>query len=221
MQNQTFSAIPAAVYGLKMKNPSPNRYLQPESPVALASLVQLKYSVRGMAEILARSLSAVSRVLRRNAQPSGYASTPARACAERRRQHSRPPIKLHPDGVLFALMRHFLGRRWSPEQIALTLARVFHKGHEHPASQEAIYKCIYALPVGELKRELIATLRHDHNKRVPRNKGKDRRGQIPDMESIVQIGVKHRFSTSPAVIPIDRQPSPAGWLLHGKNPAGA
>lgn len=33
-------------------------------------------------------------------------------------------------------------------------------------------------------KELIATLLHAHNKRVARSKGKDRRGQIPDMLSI-------------------------------------
>ena len=38
--------------------------------------------------------------------------------------------------------------------------------------------------MGELRKELIATLRHAHNKRVPRSKGRDRRGQIPDMLSI-------------------------------------
>jgi len=96
----------------------------------------------------------------------------------------RPPIKLHRDGILFALIRHFLGQRWSPEQIALTLAAIYPKGHEHRVSHETIYNCIYAQPVGELKRELIATLRHAHNKRVPRSKGQDRRGQIPDMVSI-------------------------------------
>ena len=73
-------------------------------------------------------------------------------------------------------MRHFPGERWSPEQIALTLARIFPKGHEHRVSHETIYNYIYAQPVGELKRELIATLRHAHNKRVPRSKGQDRRG---------------------------------------------
>jgi transposase, IS30 family len=80
-------------------------------------------------------------------------------------------------------MRHFLGQRWSPEQIALTLARIFPKGHEHRVSHETIHNCIYAQPVGEPKRELIATLPHAHNKRVPRSKGQDRRGQIPDMVS--------------------------------------
>jgi len=81
-------------------------------------------------------------------------------------------------------VRHWLQQRWSPEQIALALARVYPKGHEYRVSHETIYNCIYAQPVGELRKELIACLRHAHNKRVPRSKGQDRRGHIPDMLSI-------------------------------------
>lgn len=169
-----------------MQSTPPKSYqqLQPEDRVTLASLVQQQYSVRAMAQVLGRSPSTISRELRRNAQPAGYASTPARACAQRRRRQGRPPNKLYRDGILFGLMRHFLGDRWSPQQIALTLARIFPKGHEHRVSHESIYNCIYAQPVGELKRELIATLRQAHNKRLPRSKGQDRHGQIPDMVSI-------------------------------------
>lgn len=169
-----------------MQSTPQRRYqqLQPEDRVTLASLVQQKYTVREIALVLGRSPSTISRERLRNAQPEGYASTPARACALQRRRQGRAPNKLHRDGVLFDVMRHFLGLRWSPEQIAQTLARIFPKGHEHRVSHETIYNCIYAQPVGELKRELIATLRHVHNKPVPRSKGEDRRGQIPDMESI-------------------------------------
>lgn len=152
--------------------------------MTLASLVQQNFGVREMALAMGRSASTISRELRRNAQPAGYASATARACAQQRRTRGRPPNKLHRDGVLFDVVRHFLSERWSPEQIALTLAAILPKGHEHRVSHETIYNCIYAQPVGELKRELIATLRHAHNKRVPRSKGQDRRGQIPDMVSI-------------------------------------
>ena len=41
-------------------------------------------------------------------------------------------------------------------------------GHEYRVSHETIYNCIFAMPVGELRKELIATLRHAHNKRLPR-----------------------------------------------------
>jgi transposase, IS30 family len=51
-------------------------------------------------------------------------------------------------------------------------------------SHETIYTAIYAQPRGELRRQLIACLRHGHSTRMPRARGTDRRGQIPDMVSI-------------------------------------
>jgi IS30 family transposase len=49
---------------------------------------------------------------------------------------------------------------------------------------ETIYTAIYAQPRGELRRQLIACLRHGHSTRMSRKRGTDRRGQIPDMVSI-------------------------------------
>ena len=51
-------------------------------------------------------------------------------------------------------------------------------------SHKTIYNAIYVHPRGELKRELIACLRHHNQSRKPRSRGTDRRGQIPDMQSI-------------------------------------
>ena len=75
-----------------MQSTPPRRYqqLQPEDRVTLASLVQQKYTVRDIALVLGRSPSTISRELRRNAQPTGYASTTARAYAQRRRLQGRP-----------------------------------------------------------------------------------------------------------------------------------
>lgn len=167
-------------------SPQPRTYrqLQPEDRVTLASLKQQHYSVRKIASVLGRSASTVSRELRRNASAGHYGSATAQHSCQHRREQSRPLRKLHSDALLFGLVQHLLGQRWSPEQIALTLARIYPKGHEHRVSHETIYNCIYAQPVGELRKELIACLRHAHNKRVPRSKGKDRRGQIPEMLSI-------------------------------------
>lgn len=75
---------------------------------------------------------------------------------------------------MFGVVRHCLGLRWSPQQIALTLASIYPKGHPYRVSHEPIYNCIYAQPVGERKRELVACLRQAHNKRLPRSKGQDR-----------------------------------------------
>ena len=51
-------------------------------------------------------------------------------------------------------------------------------------SHETIYTAIYAQPRGELRRQLIACLRHGHSTRMSRTRGTDRRGQISDMVSI-------------------------------------
>lgn len=165
---------------------TPRQYqqLQPEDRVTLASLVQQKFGIRKMAGVLNRSPSTISRELRRNTGTAGYASVQAREQSTHRRQAARPTVKLHADALLFDVVCHFLRLWWSPEQIALTLAHIFPKGHEHRVSHETIYNCIYAQPVGELRKELIACMRQAHNKRVPRSKGQDRRGQIPDMLSI-------------------------------------
>ena len=164
---------------------SPYRQLQPEDRVTLASLRQQGLSMRAIARVLGRSPSTVSRELRRNtSECHGYASAPAQALCHQRRLDARPLPKLHPESLLIAAVHHFLRLRWSPQQIARTLARIHPKDHPYRVSHETLYNCIYAMPVGQLKRELIACLRQARNKRTPRSKGQDRRGQIPDMLSI-------------------------------------
>lgn len=176
-----------------MQTITPRRYrqLQPEDRVTMASLLQLNHSLRDIATVLTRSPSTISREQRRNSDMnvpavvhSPYASATAQSKCRQRRRAGRPPAKLHTDRPMFEVVRRLLGLRWSPEQIALTLAALYPKGHGYRVSTETIYNCIYAQPVGELKRELVACLRQVHNKRVPRSKGQDRRGQIPDMLSI-------------------------------------
>ncbi len=51
-------------------------------------------------------------------------------------------------------------------------------------SHETIYKAIYLIPRGELRRALVACLRQGRSTRKPRTRGEDRRGKIPDMQSI-------------------------------------
>jgi IS30 family transposase len=108
----------------------------------------------------------------------------ATTCARQRRRSGKSAKKLHTEGILFGVVHHFLNERWSLEQIALTLASIYPEGHELCVSTETIYNRIYTQPVGQLKKDLIQALSHAHNKRVPRSKGQDRRGQIPDMLSI-------------------------------------
>jgi transposase, IS30 family len=158
--------------------------LQPEDRVTISSLKQQNYTIRAIAQVLKRPASTICRELRRNGSAEEYSGVKAQQASQHRRRQSRPRSKLHVDSVLFGVVQHFLKQRWSPEQIALAQAAHYPKGHEYRVSHETIYNCIYAQPVGELKRELIACLRQAKNKRVPRGKGQDRRGQIADMISI-------------------------------------
>ena len=142
---------------------------QPEDRVTIASLRQQNHSVRAIARQLRRSPATFSRELQRNACSSGYDSAHAPClfpAAQALRQASDE-----------AAFRVDLVRPGNPSAAAAlvaradcpdTLARLYPPGHEYRVSHETIYNCIFAMPVGELRKELIATLRHAHNKRLPR-----------------------------------------------------
>ena len=73
---------------------------------------------------------------------------------------------------------------WSPEQIAGGLK------HEHSnepvkrVSHETIYRALYALPKGELKKELLGLLRQAGRSRRPRSGGKKRGAVLKDITPI-------------------------------------
>jgi IS30 family transposase len=92
---------------------------------------------------------------------------------------------LLPGSELFELVIVLLRQRFSPEQIAGKLRSMSIPSFEDAyVCRETIYNAIYALPVGELRKELIICLRQGKSSRRPRSGGVDRRGQIPDMVSI-------------------------------------
>ena len=51
---------------------------------------------------------------------------------------------------------------------------------------ETIYSALYVLPRGALRTELLAALRQARKTRRPRARGRDRRGQIPNMTPITE-----------------------------------
>jgi len=162
-----------------------NRYkqIQPEERVTLASLHFQNFTVCEIARKLGHAPSTITKELSRNSCYGVYASKSAEACAVKRRMQARTGPKLHKESILFDIVHHLLCIRWSPEQISMTLSATYPKSHEYRVSHETIYNCIYAQPVGELKRDLIKALRQAHNKGVHLSNGQDRRGQIPDMVS--------------------------------------
>src|SRR6202051_1554129 len=159
--------------------------LQPEERMTIASMRQQGSSVRAMARTLGRSAATVSRELARNTCPTvGYASAPAQSRSTSRREAARPRAKLHVQSVAWRVVLTLLEWKWSPQQISGTLKRMWPNDPTQHVSHETIYTAIYAQPRGELRRQLIACLRHGHSTRMSRKRGTDRRGQIPDMVSI-------------------------------------
>lgn len=158
--------------------------LRPEERVVLSSMKLQGASIRSIARVLNRPPSTVSRELLRNGSEAGYDALQAQARQAQRRRASRPAAKLESRGLLWGVVVTMLAWRWSPQQIAATLRRVYPNQPEHQVSHETIYTAIYAHAKGELRQDLIACLRQGQSTRRPRRRGQDRRGQIPDMVSI-------------------------------------
>jgi IS30 family transposase len=141
-------------------------------------------SLRTIAKRLCRSPSTISRELSRTGLDGIYDACAAHDQCLKRRDIQRQRPKLHVDSALFQVVRAQLKLLWSPQQIASTLRLAHPDDKALTVSHETIYNAIYLTPRGELKRELIACLRHHNQVRKPRSRGTDRRGQITDMKSI-------------------------------------
>ena len=149
-------------------------------------MVQLEQGckVRAIARTLQRAPSTISRELVRNDSPSGYHADEAqRAAAARRRQ---PACKLDLDGALWGLIKGLLRQRWSPQQIGGRLKASFPDQPGNRVSHETTYRTLYALPRGELRKQLIKALRQGRKTRRPRSAGKARQGVIRDGTPIDQ-----------------------------------
>lgn len=128
---------------------------------------------------LGRGKSTISREVRRSGNRHGYdAGSAATGARQRRRRGLR---KLAEGTALRDKVIEELRLGWSPQQISGRLPAM---DPDSTVSHETIYKMLYVLPRGELRKELIGYLRHGHKERLPRSRGKDRKGGLIDMKSI-------------------------------------
>ena len=138
------------------------------------------WSIRLIARELGRSSGTICDEIGRHGDTAGYlaATAEADAAASRRRSGRKP--RLMPDGPLFAEIARLLRLGWSPEQISGRRKRI-ENGMEQPSglrvSHEAIYTALYALPRGELRRELLSYLRQAKPVRGRKPKGSEQRGR--------------------------------------------
>ena len=139
------------------------------------------WGVRAIARELGRSPSVISAELGR--EPDGtYAAGPAQAAAAARWETSgkagtgQPPVCRGGEAAAAAVVAGADRRQ--------TQAPGGGNGNVVWSTSEAIYQAIYAVPRGELRRELLACLRQGKPQRGRRSKDGDRRGRICDMTSI-------------------------------------
>lgn len=160
-------------------------HLSPEDRAVIMCMQRQRCGVREIARTLGRQASTISREMARNADQLFYDATVAGTRAVAHRRQRRRGRKLVPGTRLFDQVIELLTRRWSPRQIEGRLKTMFPDDPEMRASHETIYTAIYALPRGELRKELIACLRQGRSTRRPRSRGTDRRkNQLIDMASI-------------------------------------
>jgi IS30 family transposase len=156
-------------------------HLSVEERNGIQTGLNLGLSRRALAGWLHRAPSTISREIRRCRGPSYDAARAGQQARGRRRRGAR---KLAPGSALERVVQAGLGRGWSPEQIAGRLKQMHADAPSARVSHETIYAYIYAQPRGELRKLLIGALRQAHKARLPRSRGRDRRGRLRDMVSI-------------------------------------
>jgi len=174
------------------------RFLSEEERIEIFGGLQRGDSLRGIAKLIGRAPSTVSRELRRNMRPpyrpparwdgrapSGWTYKPKVAQRRAERCASRPKVaKLAGNRRLRDLVQHMLERRFGPEQVAGFLRRRFPDNRNMWVSHETIYQSIYVQGRGALRRELAVCLRTGRALRHPRRRPQERQTRIPGMINI-------------------------------------
>ena len=144
-----------------------------------------KVSLRSIGRDLKRSVSTISREIKRNGGSSGYRATASdQAAWDRALRPKTCKLACHP--VLARAVSAKLRRKWSPEQIAGWLKRDFPEEAHKQVSHETIYRSLYIQARGVLKKELLEHLRAKRTVRRSKHASLKRNGhgKIKDAISI-------------------------------------
>jgi len=157
-------------------------------------------SIPEISRELGRHRVTIFREINRNSGKSGYrAFSASRRAQESAGSRRRGKTRLSKDKQLCTYVLQKLRQQWSPREISKRLKKEYPLDMEMRISHEAIYRYIYVLPRGELKRTLIRALRQEHAYRHKHKVGKpsETRGKIADMLSIEERPVEVEDRTVP------------------------
>ena len=144
-------------------------------------------SRRDIASILQRSPATISREIRRNNYAYGgyqYRAMVAHPKACRRAHIPRKKRKLDTNERLRQFVFEHLNKRWTPEQIAKRLKKLYPMDVNMNISHESIYSYLYLWPRGELRKIVLKCLRRKHKYRRVYGKARRKTHAIQDFISI-------------------------------------
>ena len=143
-------------------------------------------SQRDIAHVLGRNSSTISREIKRNnGRVSRYRAIEPQVRADYQACSTIRKIrKFETHELLKQVVLWHLKQLWSPEQIAKRLAILYPNDMAMRVSHETIYKYLYVLPRGKLRRELTRCLRRHHTHRRTKNKTRRQTCPIQDFISI-------------------------------------
>ena len=124
-------------------------------------------SCRAIARRIGRAPSTVSREIANDGGRRRYRGCQAEQAARERARRPKP-AKLTTNPRLRQLVEAKLALRWSPQQIAGWLTRVYPGDRELRVSHETIYMSLFVQPRGVLRKELTRYLRSRRMVRRPR-----------------------------------------------------
>jgi len=129
--------------------------------------------------------STVSREVWRNTKMSWcYSAVKAQEKAKLNGKKKGRKKKIEKNEALKNYVYDKLKLNWSPEEIAKRIALDYADDMEMRISHETIYQHLYCLPKGELRKELMSSLRQERKRRAKRKNAHYRRGTIKDIISI-------------------------------------
>ncbi|MEK7377078.1 MAG: IS30 family transposase [Candidatus Margulisiibacteriota bacterium] len=168
-----------------MKNKGYQRLRLNEREEISRCLAQGK-SFREIAREISRHVSTVSREIRQ-AGMNKYTYRAARSDRRAIRNAGKRKSCKHKLGAnrqLWEYVQEKLALRWSPEQIARSLKKLYPDVQAMQISHEAIYTYLYVLPRGELKKRLLKMLRRERKRRYKRKTVGRVERKLEDMISI-------------------------------------
>lgn len=151
-----------------------------------------------IAQRINRPTSTVTREVWGNVKYSWcYRAERAEERSKEKKRIGRRPRKLDTNARLKEYVYAKLKIEWSPEEIVKRMKLEYPEDTTMRLSHETIYQHLYCLPKGELKKELMKSLRWQRKRRLSRQAVHYRRQRIQDLISISERPKEARERTVP------------------------